>query len=492
MLTGRNGQRNDFLEMPRPNPSSAVGAVLWTFVFVGCSSPDSAPLPELPELAEAALERFAPEVSRQILQAYRRAVEQPQDPQACGRLGMVLHAYDQLESAADCYQRARRLDPDSFRWAYYLGVVQIRLGRHETGILALHEALRLDPDFLPARLLLAEALSAAGRWDESRRLYSQILQEHPRLPLAHYGLGQVYTAQGHTAQALQSYRHACELSPEFAAAHYALALACRDAGRGPEARRHFEAYRRYRGTRPSLEDPLLQEVESLQRGAVHHFQQAQREERRRRLEEATREYERALELDPNLTQAHVNLISLYASLGRPEKGREHYQACIQKNPYLAEAHYNYGVLLSLEGRHREATQAFEKAVEINPYYPDAHNNLANMKEQAGDLGGAEIHYRAALRDHPGHRLARFGLGRVLSQSGRPREAIPHLRQALEEEDERTPMILYVLADAYLRAGQARQALQTARTALAKAEAQGWEELAEAIETDLQKLEAQFE
>ena len=45
------------------------------------------------------------------------------------------------------------------------------------------------------------------------------------------------------------------------------------------------------------------------------------------------------------TQAHANLISLYARLNDAGKAEEHYRKAIGLSPNQADAHYNYGVLL---------------------------------------------------------------------------------------------------------------------------------------------------
>src|SRR5207244_4473351 len=100
----------------------------------------------------------------------------------------------QFEAAATCYLRAHRLDPQSFRWAYYLGWQRAADGRHAEAVAALRDALQRDRDYLPARLKLAESLFAAGRLDESREEYEAIRRQHPDSAPAHYGLGRVHAA----------------------------------------------------------------------------------------------------------------------------------------------------------------------------------------------------------------------------------------------------------------------------------------------------------
>src|SRR5438067_11355351 len=104
---------------------------------------------------------------------------------------MLLHAFEQYESAEVCYRRARTLDAGAFRWAYYLGLVQTLDGKNEQAAATLRDAIRLDPAYLPARLKLAEVLLTLGRLDESQEICQSILKVDPRFAPAYYWLGRV-------------------------------------------------------------------------------------------------------------------------------------------------------------------------------------------------------------------------------------------------------------------------------------------------------------
>lgn len=465
---------------------------LLTVLFHACASAPLDDLPALPSLPESALARFLPEVSHQIQEAHRRAQADPQDAQANARLGVILHAYDQFELAAICYQRAHLLHPGSFRWTYYLGLVQAKLGKHREAVATLDKALDLDPDYVPAQLHLAQSFLASYQLGESRTLYEQLVKEHPDLPVAHYGLGQVETALGRTTTAVESYQRACELAPDFGAAHYALALAYRDLKKTARSREHFSMYERNQRVRPPFEDPLFDSIEALKMGAVHHFKAGRALEAAGQIEQAILEYEQALELKPALAQAHANLIFLYTTLSRFEKAEEHYYAAVKTHPNLAEIHYNFGLLLSLQDKYREAIRSFQAAVDINSHYPDAHNNLGHMLELGGKIREAEKHYRLALENNPTHRLAHFNLGRILTKQGRYPQAIHQLLQTLRVQDERTPTFMYVLADAYVRAGDTQKAIHYAQEAMKRAASLGQRELAATIEKDLQELRSRVQ
>src|SRR5918994_7982189 len=101
------------------------------FVLLGV--PPEAPVPELPRLP---LAQYPAELGARVSEALAGAKREPRSAAATGALGMLLHAYDQFESAEACYRRARALEPTAFEWAYLEGVVAGRLGRQEATVTA--------------------------------------------------------------------------------------------------------------------------------------------------------------------------------------------------------------------------------------------------------------------------------------------------------------------------------------------------------------------
>src|SRR5260370_11091456 len=137
-------------------------------VITACSVPhrQEEGLPGLPQLTIA---NFRPQIRDQVQQAYREVEAKPRDAGANGRMGMLLHAFEQYESAEICYRRARILDPNRFQWAYYLGLTQVINGKSDAAA-TLGDTIRLDSEYLPARLKLAEVLLHLRRLAGSERM----------------------------------------------------------------------------------------------------------------------------------------------------------------------------------------------------------------------------------------------------------------------------------------------------------------------------------
>jgi tetratricopeptide (TPR) repeat protein len=457
-----------------------------SFVFLSSVASLAQSLPDLPQLA---FDNFAPEIREQMRKAYAAAQARPRDAETVGRLGMTLHTYEESEGAALCYERARRLAPDEFRWVYYLGIVQASLGKHGEAAGVFKEAISRRPDYLPAQLRLADSLLTAGRGIESQPLYETVIKKNTAIAQAHYGLGRVKSAGGEQAVAVAHFRKAVELFPEYGAAHYALGLALRELGQANQAREHLALSQKHKLSRPPLEDPLLNAIAELNALGTEILKRGVMLESAGRMEESIAEHERALSVNPQLTQAHINLIQLYGRTGRFEKAEKHYRAVVAINPNLADSHYNYGVLLAGQERYAEAAQAFYRSLQINQFNAEAHHNYAAIIEREGRLDEAAEHFRKALENKPGHRLAHFHLGRILVNQGKLAEAIKHFHQTLTEEDEQTPRFTYALGATYFRAGDKQKGIQYLREALKRATALGQTQLAASVERDLRQLEA---
>lgn len=448
---------------------------------------ERAPLPPLPTLPASFLATLQPRVGEQIQSALEAARAKPQDAEMVGRLGMILHAYEKLELAGACYERAEGLRPDDFQWLYYLGLVKQTLGEDEEAVAYFSRTIEQQSTFIPARLRLAKSLRAVGKLHESRQVYEQIIKQAPHLALAHNGLGEVLSAVGDTRLALESYRQAVELAPAFGAAHYALALQYRDLGKTARSQQHFSLYQANRENRPPLDDPLVDSIHALAVGAIVHFERGRRLEQDGELEEAALAYEQTLEVDPSVGQAHVNLISVYTLLGRVQQAEAHYRKGLEVNPRLAELHYNYGLLLARRALYSHAAQAFRNALELNRYFADAHNNLGTMLEHIGKTTEAEEHFRLAVENDPRHRLAHFNLGRALVRRKQYEDAIRYLLKTLTSDDDKTPTFLYTLADAYVRHGDLTKGLHYLQEGIRQARSFDQQKLADAMEESLRQL-----
>jgi tetratricopeptide (TPR) repeat protein len=113
--------------------------------------------------------------------------------------------------------------------------------------------------------------------------------------------------------------------------------------------------------------------------------------------EAQRAYHMALELDPKMPAAHINLGRLYHAAKELQKAEAHYRAAREIDLEDPAPHFNLGVLMEDLDRPQEAMSAYREAIELEPSFADAHYNLGLLLEAIGRKAEAVAHFRTARK-----------------------------------------------------------------------------------------------
>ncbi len=408
---------------------------------------------------------FGPEVRRQLdagLEASRRA---PDDAAEQGRLGMLLHAYQLLEPAAEAYGRAAVLEPENFRWRYYRGRALSSAGRNAEALALLTEALPMREDYAPGWVAIADLLLESGDAEAAERHYRKAVEVDPLSARALYGLAKSLRARGDLEAAAEAYRTTLRLQPRFGAAHYSLGLLYRDQGDADRATEHLLLADSYRHSQAPARDPLMGEVVNLAAGAADLTKSAIDLYGEGKVEAAIANLDAAVELDPEFVPARVNLIKIHGDAGRYDLAEKHYRAAIEVSPNAQQARFNYARALIQQTRLAEAQTELERVVEINPHLADAQVLLGSLFEEQGLAVAAVRHYELALESKPAHPQGNLMLVKHRLAAGRIAEADSHARRLLAAETTSLPILVFRLGLFYEQAGlrpQARDYLLRAR------------------------------
>jgi superkiller protein 3 len=173
--------------------------------------------------------------------------------------------------------------------------------------------------------------------------------------------------------------------------------------------------------------------------------------------------EKALQLNPKLTEAKLGLALIKKDQGKTaeaiselrtiaEEGKSAiayfnlgnllyeqkdfsgseaaYRQSIALNPNDADAHDNLGITLSDSGKLEGAIESHQAAIRINPNHANAHYNLGISLEEQGKLEGAIESYQTAIRINPNYVKAHNNLGILLQVQGKLEEAIESYQAAI--------------------------------------------------------------
>jgi serine/threonine-protein kinase len=166
---------------------------------------------------------------------------------------------------------------------------------------------------------------------------------------------------------------------------------------------------------------------------------------------------RALEIEPNLPEAHntLGVIKLKYEWDWPGAEADFKQA-MRLNPDYAPAHYWYSNLLVITGRHNEALREGEIAKTLDPFSTSARVNYCRVFYYQRRFDKAGDCLNEVLKETPNQPPAQYVLGFVYQQRGKSAEAIQLFRR-LYEEDKRQGVAS--LGYIYGKAGRKKEAFQ---------------------------------
>jgi len=115
------------------------------------------------------------------------------------------------------------------------------------------------------------------------------------------------------------------------------------------------------------------------------------------LDEAAREFQRVIAIEPGYVTAHVNLSATLFRLGRFDGAAAEARQALGLDPRSADAFVNLALAQNASGQSGDAQRNLRRALELDARNPAAHYNLGRQYEAAGEAGDALDHYRQFLQ-----------------------------------------------------------------------------------------------
>jgi tetratricopeptide (TPR) repeat protein len=267
--------------------------------------------------------------------------EQFLDPYSYLRAGTANERTGDHAGAERAFRRGLELAPDDPEILNALGWTLFQSGRSADAVVAYERAVARDPRLAKAHNNLALALVELGRLEDAAQHFQTSLEIEPRAEI-YSDLGFTMARMNRPKEAFAAYAKALQLDPECASAHMNLAVAFVQAGKLPEAERH---YRKALPGRPTAE---------THNGLGYVLA------RQNRTDEALAEYRTAIDIDPSYTPAYNNLADALARAGNLAEAEDAYKRSLAVKP--SPAVYNaLGNVQRRLGKTDEAEAQFARA-----------------------------------------------------------------------------------------------------------------------------------
>jgi tetratricopeptide (TPR) repeat protein len=170
---------------------------------------------------------------------------------------------------------------------------------------------------------------------------------------------------------------------------------------------------------------------------------------------AERHFEKAVAINPNYTEAQLNLMVTYNDLGKYDAARRVYQS-IRNRSGGAGAKEDTFAKGKIANMHAETSQAYldagmlaeaivelEKAVGLCPEFADLRTRLGVLLRDTGNVARAREQFEAAKQANPRYVQARVLLGVLLLSSGEGDAATQEFSDVLQLDPENKSAIMYL-------------------------------------------------
>jgi tetratricopeptide (TPR) repeat protein len=323
------------------------------------------------------------------LTAYQRAaLLDPEHPWPHNGIGNVYGDQGAWEAALTAYQQALErctTDKDRAVVTRNIGEVYRRQGDYPQALATCQRALELDPTYWRGHNGIGLVHEQQGAWEAALTAYQQALEHctsaRDRAEVT-TNIGNVYRRQGDYPQAVATCQRALELDPNYWRGHNGIGL--------------------------------VHEQQGAWEAALTAFQQA--------LEHCTSARDRA--------EVTTNIGEVYYLQGNNAQALQTYQRALELDPNLWQAHANIGLVYAAQGAWEPARAAFLQATRLAPNDGSLHVCLANVCYHLGDREAGDHHL--ALARPLMEKETEYNCACFEAVAGNHRAALDLLRVALEK------------------------------------------------------------
>jgi tetratricopeptide (TPR) repeat protein len=270
-----------------------------------------------------------------------------------------------LPLAVGKYQEVIKLDPNVVAAHANLGVVLVSLGRFDEAITQYHIALAEAPDNPALRLNLGLAHYKKGDFAGAAAQFASLREENPSDIRIATLLGNCQMQLGLIAQAIAVLEPLEKANPDNLDLEWAMGMALVRAGR----------------TWESL--PRIQKVADREQNAEAYQIAANLSSSFAFFDQARRDAEAAIRLNPNAANAYVVLAWSALMQNDAARALPYAEKAEQKEPTLSTAQLVLGRALVGIGRVKDGTRYLEKAKQLDPGNVEVHIALAEAYSEAG-------------------------------------------------------------------------------------------------------------
>ncbi|MGH9378471.1 MAG: tetratricopeptide repeat protein, partial [Terriglobia bacterium] len=371
----------------------------------------------------------------------------PKDDHLHFSLGVVLDSGGQYKSAIHELELADALKPGTFETLRQLGDAYLNNGDYAQADRALDRALALKPESVDALYLEAETYSDEKKTLPAFQLLFKARKLAPENTDVIYLLARLSMNLAYYSDAIPLLEEGVKIAPKQADLHAALGESYYEAGKIEDAHHQFRLLIQL--------DPSASAYAFM---GLYYLHQGQ-------FTEAQEYFNKGLEKHPSDPQCLYNLGYIADKQGNFEQGGKYLQRALEARPDYGDALYELAAAEIGQKQFTKAIALLERCVKIDPNKARTYYKLAVAERSLHQTDAAERDFKVfqTLAKNPSSMPMPF---QDFFETVRQKVSLPPEQQAkadlhgIQEDLEKhpsEPRLIYLLAEAYLKLGEASAA-----------------------------------
>lgn len=344
-------------------------------------------------------------------------------------LGFLYFQKNDFENAEKNLTKAVTADPTNADVQYYLGLIRYKNKNYEQAVASFNQSLQSKPDSAETHYYLGESYDQLNRNQEALAEYNRAVQIDPNYVDAWFDLGVANFNHGRYEDAVNAYQKVLKLKNDYGEAHENLADVYRLMGmksKDPDQKRKYyeQANGEYSIAAVFIKnDPELYSNWAFCLGRVEKW------------ETSIDRLNTAVSISPaasdysNIGWANLNSALLdkqknkdAEATAKLEKGKAALQKAVELNPKLSAAYVNLGMTNTELGDFQAAVNALKTALDLRGDYWVLDHELGYAYRQLNDLANAVIYFKKTTELNPNYPDGFYNLGEAYYRMGNKKDA----------------------------------------------------------------------
>ena len=302
----------------------------------------------------------------------------PRDAGAFASLGVVLSKEEKYSDAAAAYRQALALNSNLRGVQLNLGLAEFKQGHFSQAIAPFKAALRADPASLQVDTLLGMSYYGAADFSKSVPYLQIAVKSEPENVELRGTLAQACLNAKEFNCALEQDQQINKINPDSAQAHMLSGEALDGLRRTDEAIAEFRLAEKVSPNEPNV-----------------HFSLGYLLWEKKEYSDAAPEFQAELDNSPNHAQALTYLGDSNLVLNHPELAQPLLEKAIQVDPAIELAHLDLGAIDADAGRQADALRELTAAEKLAPNDVNVHWRLGRLYRAMGDQQKAKAEFDKA-------------------------------------------------------------------------------------------------